>query len=318
MIVGVPSELGIAPKRKQPHRRHSYGLFGLDNAVSDAAMKEYIASYKRAEAELSYLANATASTWETRVNDALYLVPNEFKSFESMVRGKTGDPEAEQKLSLLWGTVSQKAIEMNANKPGVIAQLADKTSIFFTDFWDGVKQAQKDYSEWAIKKAGPALEKYHDARNWVVELKKNLAELQTKGLPTDVIRMQQEKISDAEGTLNKIKSTFATISGGLDLDQLAQVEYGAYLSWPPLPIIAAVAIAVTATLIVVGAGAILSVNKLAVKGQEIVQETRNAFIADLQKNIDKYLPWIIGGGLLTVAGVAGAIVYYKYYYKKTL
>jgi hypothetical protein len=190
--------------------------------------------------------------------------------------------------------------------------LKDNVSIFFTDFWDGVKQAQKDFSEWSIKNAGSALEKYHDARNWLAELKKNLAEMMTQGLPSDVIRAQQEKIADAEATLSRIKTTFATVSGGLDLDQIAQEQYGAYLG-AALAIVAAVAIAIVATLIAVGAAAVLSINKIAVEGNKIVQESRNALVADVQKNIDKYLPLIIGGGVLLVGGIAGAIIYFKYY-----
>jgi hypothetical protein len=306
--------------------RFQRGLYGMGQwdltqgpAQGDpAAMREYLSSFKRAEAEISYLGAATPSNWEVRINDALSLIPNEFKTLDAMVKGRTGNPDAEDQLYKLWGSVHSKVIDMLNNKPTVLAQLADKGSIFLTDFFGGAQAAYQDFAAWAIQNAGPTLKKYWQAVSYVNELNNNLNQIKATGIATaDDIASQQSKIDMAQSTLNAIRSGFKSVSGGLDIDQMAQTEYGAFtnLAWPPLPVVAAVAIAIAATLIVVGAVAILEINKLTVTGGQIAADTTAAalkkaqqLVDDAKNTVDKYMPWIIGGGVIAL----GSIGYFFY------
>jgi hypothetical protein len=192
---------------------------------------EYMSSLKRAEAQIDYLEKATASNWEFRVDNALKSIPNEFKAAEIFVRGKTGNPEAEDQLFKLWGAASKAAIQMNANKPGVMAQLKDKVSIFFTDFWKGAQEAQQGYANWAIEKSPWVLKAYHGGLQKIALLKADLAEAKKAGRPAAEISAQEQKIAEAESRANKVRSTFSAISAGASIDKLATDKYGA-LSGP--------------------------------------------------------------------------------------
>lgn len=192
---------------------------------------EYMTSLKRANAELDYLGAATASNWEERVNNSLRLIPNEFKTLETFVRNKTGNPEAERQLFELWGTVSKTAIQMNANKPGVFAQLKDKVSLFLTSFWKGAQEAQQGYASWAVESSGPILKMFHGGLQKLALLKRDLADAKAAGRPASEIAAQEQKIAGAEAWANRARSTFSAISAGASLDKLAIQKYGA-LSGP--------------------------------------------------------------------------------------
>lgn len=290
-------------------------MSGLGQQAGPNPYVEYMSSLKRAQAQLDYLENATPSNWEFRVNDALKAIPNEFKAAESFVRGKTGNPEAEDQLFKLWGAASKAAIRMNADKPGVIAQLKDKASIFFTDFWQGAKEAQQGYASWAIEKAGPLLKIYHGGLQKLTLFKKDLAEAKAAGRPATEITAQEAKIANAEGWANRIRSTFSAISAGASIDKLATDKYGALgVTFQAAAVF--VATALLSGLIMAFVQALLDIQPLASrlipfinKLDQTVTDTAkgaNIAIATGKEKMELLVPIIIG----SLALIAGGAFYY--------
>lgn len=276
---------------------------------------EYMSSLKRAQAQIDYLEKATASNWEFRVDNALKSIPNEFKAAEIFVRGKTGNPEAEDQLFKLWGAASKAAIRMNADKPGVMAQLKDKTSIFFTDFWKGAQEAQQGYASWAIEKAGPLLKIYHGGLQKLFLFKKDLAEAKAAGRPAAEIVQQEAKIANAEGWANRVRSTFSAISAGASIDKLATDKYGALgVTFQAAAIF--VATALLSGLIMAFIQALLDIQPLVArlmplvdKIDKTVTETAkgaNIAIATGKEKMELLVPVIIG----SLALIAGGAFYY--------
>ena len=304
-------EFPCLPQALWPKRGQMSGL-GQVPAVSPA-WAEYMSSWKRAEAQLDYLQKATPSNWEFRVNDSLKLVPNEFKTLEMMVRGKTGNPEAEDQLFKLWGAVSKTTIRMNADKPGVIAQLKDKASIFFTDFWQGAKEGYQNAASWMIKNAGPVLGMYHGGLKKIAVLKGDLAAARSAGKPASEISEQEKKVANLESIANAVRATFSKLSGGLSIDQIAVQEFGPLSA--VMAIVAAIALAAVAALVASLSTAALGVRPLTERAQATASKV-DAVIAQAQgaaaeakgvlEMLKKYLPWVIGG----IVVVAGAATYY--------
>jgi hypothetical protein len=286
---------------------------------------EYMSSLKRAQAQLDYLEKATPSNWEFRVNDALKAIPNEFKAAEMFVRGKTGNPEAEDQLFKLWGAASKAAIRMNADKPGVMAQLKDKASIFFTDFWQGAKEAQQGYASWAIEHAGPVLKTYHGGLQRMAILRKDLADAKAAGRPAAEIAQQEAKIANAESWANKVRSTFSAISAGASIDKLATDKYGALGFGPIMGAIIFAAILAISEIIMLFVRAALDIRPLAEKALPLIakidfaidQAAKAAGAAGdtarkAQEKFDIIVPVLVGA----LALIAGGAFYYFVYRKK--
>lgn len=290
-------------------------LSGLGQASAPAPLLEYMSSLRRAEAQLSYLAAATPSNWEVRIDDTLKLLPAEFKYLEMAVRGKTGNPEAEKKLFELWGTVHRTMLNMIQNKPSLIAQLKDKASIFFTDFWQGAKEAQQGYANWAIEKAGPALKLYHDGLQKLAIFKKDLAEAKVAGRPAAEIAQQEAKIATAESWANKVRSTFSAISSGASIDKLATDKYGA-LSGPIAAALIGAAITLVISLIAEFLIKISDIKPLVARLMPLIDKIdksitetakgANIAIATGKEKMELLVPVIIG----SLALIAGGAFYY--------
>lgn len=278
-------------------------------------LAEYMHSFKRAQAQIDYLEKATASNWEVRVDEALTQIPNEFKAAEGLVRGKTGNPEAEDQLFKLWGAASKAAIQMHANKPGMIAQLKDKASIFFTDFWKGAQEAQQGYASWAMEKAPWILKAYHGGLQKLALLKKDLAEAKAAGHPASVIAEQERKIVSAESLASKIRSTFSAISAGASLDKLAVEQYGALSGLPAIVAIAAAKLLIGA-LVFAFVQALFDIKPLVARltpmidriDKAIYEASKGANIAltTAKEKVELLVPIIIGAAAL----IAGGAFYY--------
>lgn len=295
--VPAPPDLAPSPTYAQP---------------APAPMTEYVHSYQRAQAELDYLSAADATNWMTRINDAISLIPNELKTIDIFITGKTGDPEVENQLKQLWGTVHAKAIDMLNNQPTVIQQLAANATLALTDFWSGATQAMQDYTAWMIEHAGPALKAYWEGVNYLADLEQNLAQFQAAGTASpQMIADQQSKVNSAKTALGNIKSAVKTASG-LDLDQLATSEYGPFtgtLSFA-LPVVAAIAVGVVAVVILAVVASIKGIGMLVDTGKGVVQQAEKTALQKVQDIADQYLPWVIGGAVLLVGGII--VLVYKY------
>jgi hypothetical protein len=315
-------------------RLGAFGQTGPDPFV------EYVNSTKRAEAEIEYLGNARASDWEVRARNASSLAGNEIRLLEGVVRGRLGDPEAEQKLFALWGEVHRTAVRMLENTPSVARQLADKVSVFFTDFWDGVKATRQDYSEWAIKNAGPLLRKFYDAASRSNTLKNELKALKASGqVPADLAQRREAELEEGDRLLGQARSVYQKISGQ-SLDALAQSEFGPYpaLSGWQMIVLAAIAVVAIGALVVRAWMFMNSLEPLTEQAKKTIEaaqaavtqtqaaaaataatiqsgvETgkgafaRAAKVAEDTENIMRYLPWAIGA--IALGGVAVAIYYF--------
>ena len=262
--------------------------------AQESALVELGKSATRALAELNYLANARAADWEARVDDALRLIPSEFKYLD-IIRGKTGNPDAERRVSLLWGDVHKAVITMMGNKPSVASQILDRGSLFLTDFWAGVKQGQEDFARWAITATPAVLQDYYDALKRMRVLQKDLADAKASGSFSQAeIAAKENEVGNGLFYLNKVNGIFKTISGGLSLDQVAQDEYGP-LGNPALPLLAAVAIGVAATAILAAAGYVLKIAPLTKKAQDTLEESEKTL-----KMLKIAIPVVVGLGAVAV------------------
>jgi hypothetical protein len=264
---------------------------------------------------MAYLGAARPADWEFRVNQSNKIAMSELTLLKTAVLGKTGNDEAEDKLFSLWGDILQKTFNMSRNKPGVLAQLKDRASIFLTDFWKGAQEGQQAYASWAIEKAGPLLKIYHGALQKLFLFKKDLAEAKAAGRPAAEIAQQEAKIANAEGWANKIRSTFSAISAGASIDKLATDKYGALgFTWQAVG--AAVSLAILSGLIMGLVEATLEISPLVGQAKLLIEKLdrqitetakgANIALTTAKEKVELLVPVIIG----SLALIAGGAFYY--------
>jgi len=223
-------------------------------------------SFRAAQSELDYLGHARPADWTTRVNDAISMAGSELNGLERWIRGKTGNPEAEQRLAALWGDVFRLARAMQDNAPSVARQLADRAELFLTDFWTGVKEANDGYIRWTMEHSGPLLQQYHDAVNRHYQSKNDLKRLQARGVSSAAL---EQAVAETEANLSRIRSFFNSI-GGVSIDNIAQEQHGKYVT------LEAVVAVVAAVAIVAVAGLIATVWYAAKRAEELIAKAKAA------------------------------------------
>ncbi len=259
----------------------------------------------------------------------------ELSFLKKAVLGKTGNDDAEGRLFDLWGGILEKTNQMIANKPSVIRQLADRATIFATDFWQGAKDAMKGYAEWAVRQATPVLKQFYEASNRVIIAKQSLKKAKAAGRITPVAAAAEEaKIAESEGQLNTIRATFKNMTDA-SLDTIVQDEIGPYqrLDGIVLPLVIVGALAALAYM-VKGAydGIMQRLDPLLAQTSETIEQAKRTLkeveerakeaaplitqaggaIVEGKTKIEELMPYIIGGIVL----ITGSLVYYLVFRKR--
>lgn len=234
--------------------------------IQTLALQDYMRSFRAAQNELDYLAHARPADWETRVSNSIKMAGSELTGLERWIRGKTGNPEAEQKLAALWGDVFRKAREMQDNAPSVASQLYDRTELYLTDFWKGVKDANDSYVRWAVENSGPILKKYHETVNRHYQAKNDLKRLKAAGVS---VAEQGKAVADTEVALNRIRNVFSAISS-VSIDNVAQEQYGKYITLE-----VAIAVIIAVGLAAIG-GLVTVVWYAAKKAEDLINKAKAA------------------------------------------
>lgn len=295
----------------------------LGQAGTEFAQAEFVRSWKRLQAETDYLANARPSDWEFRATQAGKIAAAEINFLKGAVLGKTGNPEGEDKLFSAWGDILAKSTQMLQNKPSLWEQIKDKTSLFFTDFWQGVREAQQSYAEWIAKNAGSILSKYHESVNRSIVLETDLNRLvRERQISDQTAQTRRAQIAQSKALLDAVRSAYKAASGGASIDELAQKEYGSYQALSAAPVVigiaAVVAVVAISALVVKAWSFINGLEPLTAEAKAAVTQIREAAkksetaLMQVQEGagtILKILPWAIGG-------IAVAVVAYFLFKKK--
>lgn len=215
-------------------------------------MYNLVLTFKQAEAESDWLANVTPANWSERVPQSQNMIAQLFNQYDKLVKGQTGNDDAESKLLDYLNTLKSQLDNLVNNAPSWLQQAAAQTARFFSDFVDGVNAARQDVSDWAIKNAGPILRKFYDAATQSIVLKNELKSLQASGqIPPDMAAQRAAELNQGDALLNAVRSAYKTVSGG-DIDALAQQEFGPYPTlglWPAL-ILGGIAVAAISALVI--------------------------------------------------------------------
>jgi hypothetical protein len=259
-------------------------LSSLGLTPEEYARIEFVNSWKRLINETNYLANARPSDWEFRATQTNRIAANEIPFVQKYVVGKTGNPDAEKVLLDQWHLLANKSAEMLQNPPSIIAQIKDKVALFLTDFWQGVRDAQRSSMEWLAKNAGNTLRMYHEAANRIILRESELAKLKREGLiSAEEAKIQEEKISRAKQLLDKIRALYRTLSGGESIDELAQKEFGRYQTLGLLLEIAAVlALAAISGLVIIAWKTAADVQSILPHAKRAAQDIESAAKAAVQ------------------------------------
>ena len=248
-------------------------VLGQTPDVQTLALQDYMRSFRAAQNELDYLAHARPADWEFRVSQSIKLAGSELTGLERWIRGNTGSPEAEQKLAALWGDVFRKAREMQDNAPSVARQLYDKTELYLTDFWKGVKDANDGYVRWAVENSGPVLSKYHEAVNRHYQAKNDIKRLKAAGVQ---VAAEEQALAETEAGLNKIRNVFNSISN-VSIDNVAQEQHGKYVA-----LAVAIAVVIAVGLVAIG-GLVTVVWYAAKKAEDLIAKAKAAAAATIKE-----------------------------------
>jgi hypothetical protein len=301
-------------------RRFALGYLGQTDA--DFARAEFARSWKLLQNETSYLANARPSDWEFRATQTAQIASNTIKFLKEKVLGKTGNPEAEEKLLAAWEDILVRANQMLQNKPSIWEQIKDKAALYLTDFWGGVQKAQRSFTDWLVTHAGDLLSTYHKAVTRLIAIENEFGQLLKTGkISEQEAQTRRSQIERAKSILETIRAAYRSISGGSSIDELAQKEYGPYpksLSGWPFALLKAAAMAAVYALIAMFVqainiipeikSAVASAKSAAItvtKSGEDVSKFKEA-IAKLKEDIELFKSIAIA--LAVIAAVVGAHV----------
>jgi hypothetical protein len=311
-------------------RRPDLGFLAQADPMQ-AAMYNLVLTFKQAAAESDWLSNVTAANWSERVPESQKMVGLLFNQYDKMVKGQTGNSDAEDQL---YNTLTALRDQLNTlvnNAPSWLQQATAQTARFFSDFSDGVVGMWQGSMDKMTSIAGPLLRKYYDAVVKANVMRNELQSMQTSGqLPPDVIAQRTAELAQADQLLNTVRSVYKSVSGGSDIDALAQQEFGTYptLGIGPAAIVAiaigTIAVAAIGYLVVKASSFIDSLKPLTAQAtavvaqaQEIAKQAgeqgrsvlaRAANIEEQTQGVLTYVYW--AAGAVALAGVAVAIYYF--------
>jgi predicted PurR-regulated permease PerM len=299
----------------------------------EAAMYNLVLTFKQAAAESDWLSNVTAANWSQRVPESQRMVDLLFNQYEKMVKGQTGSSEAEDQLYDTLSALRDQLNNLVNNAPSWLQQAAAQTARFFSDFADGVTSMWQGSMDKMVSVAGPVLRKYYDAAVKAIVMRNELRSLQAAGqLTPEVVAQRTMELDQGDQLLNVVRSVYKRVSGGSDIDALAQQEFGSYpaLSGPAAIVAIAIgAIAVSAISYLVikasnfmdslkplteqATSTIKQAQEVAKQAGEAVAEGRKtlATAATSASKIDDilvYVYWALGAA--TLGGVAFALYYF--------
>lgn len=242
--------LSLSAAKRRAARAASYGL-GEEEAVDP--MLAYVQSVKAAEAEANYLSAARPADWSERLDTSSRSIDAHLDELRALVTGQTGNADAEGRLLALWTALAEKNATMRSDAPSALAAGADRVARFFSDFAAGVKGALQSYSTWALKNAGPILQKFHASESRLRALRKDLRLASASGkFDAGTLAKQKAQLDAAQQKIDAIRAVFSKLSAGVSIDEVAQKEFGSYptleggpaiaVSWP-LAVVACVLIA---------------------------------------------------------------------------
>jgi hypothetical protein len=229
------SELfGLGGRKRRLRRRRDvsldaplWGQLGqVVDAAQAAAAKEYAMNAKAAEQVAADVARLRPANFKSEVERLSRAVRVYLDHYEKFIHGKTGNEEAERQLRHMWVAINRDLAAAIQKWPSVTEQTLDKVIRFIEDFAEGVSEAWKSYMTWALNAAGDTLRIYHESRTRVIRLK------QAK------VRDPKKIIPQVERRLDMARAAFLAVAE-VDLDEIAQKEYGAYPALgqqvPPVP-----------------------------------------------------------------------------------
>ena len=299
----------------------------------EAAMYNLVLTFKQAAAESDWLSNVTAANWSQRVPESQRMVDQLFNQYEKLVKGQTGSSEAEDQLYDTLTALRDQLNKLVNNAPSWLQQAAAQTARFFSDFADGVTGMWQSSMDKMVSVAGPVLRKYYDAAVKAIVMKNELRSLQASGqLPPDVIAQRTAELEQGDQLLNVVRSVYKRVSGGSDIDALAQQEFGSYpaLAGPAAIVAIAIgAIAVSAISYLVikasnfmdglkplteqATATIKQAQEIAKQAGEVIAEGKKglataANVAEQTHDVLVYVYWALGA--ITLGGVAFALYYF--------
>jgi len=229
IVTTVPVRLGVIVRPEGRFRRPI-----LSGTPQEDAALTLVVSSKGLEGVEGWLSGLRPSSWMQTATMVSNHAGIEVGNMNQNVIGKIGSDEGEataKDLRSKWQSLKNRADAALANPPSWLTQASDKISVFIGDFKQGAKEAWQGYSNTAVEYSGPLLEEYYNTVNRLVDLQKDLALAKASGKFTQEELLQQDaKIKQGQASVDRIRSTFSTLSGGASIDDLAQKNFGSYKS----------------------------------------------------------------------------------------